>query len=48
MHEYGNFTVQDVIEVAGKLRSAVATAPALATCVSSFKSENKGLDPLGE
>lgn len=47
LHEYGNFTVQDVVEVAGKLRAAIAISPTLNTCISSFKSDNRGLDPLG-
>ncbi|GAX82323.1 hypothetical protein CEUSTIGMA_g9752.t1 [Chlamydomonas eustigma] len=43
----GTFTIQDIAVVAGKLRGALTAAPSLASCLSSFRTENRGLDPLG-
>ena len=44
----GNYTLQDIVEIASKLRAAVAVSPNLASCLSGFKAENRGLDPFGE
>ena len=45
---HGNYTMQDIVEIASKLRAAVAVAPQLGSCLAGFKAENKGLDPFGE
>lgn len=43
---YGNYTTQDLIDAAGKMRWAVATHPAVSVALSGFKADNRGMDPL--
>ncbi|KAG1680793.1 hypothetical protein FOA52_008126 [Chlamydomonas sp. UWO 241] len=43
---YANYTIQDFIEVAGKMRTAVAQYPAVGASLNAFKAENRGMDPL--
>ena len=48
LDQFGNYTVQDIVEVASKLRTALSMVPSVAGCITAFKNENRGLDPLGE
>lgn len=44
---YGNYTVQDLIEGAFKLRVALGSSAQYAHALDNFRKEHRGLDPFG-